>query len=186
LVALLTALTYLLAPDSGDRIGLGITIVLSLSVYQLIVADKVPPTCDSLPFVGIYFGSAMVVSAFSLACTIVVHYLYRRASQELKQPRRRTLAQIANFTGKHFMLRQTNNNFDDQANNDADSDKGNRCETESETGAPSQDAEVTKILEMNAKQFRKAAVIIDRIACLTVTLYLSVSATGVLVFCILN
>ena len=38
--------------DSGEKISLGVTILLSLTVFQLIVAEQMPPSED-IPIIGL-------------------------------------------------------------------------------------------------------------------------------------
>ena len=40
--------------DSGEKISLGVTILLSLTVFQLIVAEQMPPSED-IPVIGRYY-----------------------------------------------------------------------------------------------------------------------------------
>ena len=40
--------------DSGEKISLGVTILLSLTVFQLIVAEQMPPSED-IPIIGEFY-----------------------------------------------------------------------------------------------------------------------------------
>lgn len=44
-------LTFFLPPESGEKISLGITVLLSLTVFLLLVAETMPPT-SAVPVVG--------------------------------------------------------------------------------------------------------------------------------------
>ena len=48
----LATFTYLVPPDAGERISLGLTTFLAYSVFTLIVADKVPDSSTSTPLVS--------------------------------------------------------------------------------------------------------------------------------------
>ena len=52
LMSLLEALVFLLPPDSGEKVGLGITILLSYFVFLLLVVDNVPQSSDAIPLIG--------------------------------------------------------------------------------------------------------------------------------------
>ncbi|KAH9513383.1 Neuronal acetylcholine receptor subunit alpha-10 [Bulinus truncatus] len=41
--------------DSGEKIAMGITTLLSMTVFLMIVADKMPPTSEDLPLVALFF-----------------------------------------------------------------------------------------------------------------------------------
>lgn len=50
-VSLVALLTFFLPPESGEKISLGITVLLSLTVFLLLVAETMPPT-SAVPVVG--------------------------------------------------------------------------------------------------------------------------------------
>lgn len=51
---ILSLLSFCLPPDSGEKITLGITVLLSYSVFMLLVAEKMPPTSECMPIIGTY------------------------------------------------------------------------------------------------------------------------------------
>ena len=48
----LTLVTFLSPPDQGEKISLGISILLSFSVFMLSLSENMPKTSDSLPLLG--------------------------------------------------------------------------------------------------------------------------------------
>ena len=50
-VSMVALLSFFLPPESGEKISLGITVLLSLTVFLLLVAETMPPTSD-VPIVG--------------------------------------------------------------------------------------------------------------------------------------
>ena len=54
MMSVLTLLVFFLPPDSGEKIALGITVLLAFSVFVLAIAEKMPETSDSIPLIGIY------------------------------------------------------------------------------------------------------------------------------------
>lgn len=72
LISSLTLLLFILPAQSGEKIGLGITILLSLTVFMLLVAEIMPATSDSIPLIGQYFVSTMVTVGMSVVATVVV------------------------------------------------------------------------------------------------------------------
>ncbi|KAL0985236.1 hypothetical protein UPYG_G00154440 [Umbra pygmaea] len=72
LISSLTLLVFLLPARSGEKIGLGITVLLSLTVFMLLVAEIMPPTSDSIPLIGQYFVSTMITVGMSVVATVVV------------------------------------------------------------------------------------------------------------------
>ncbi|EDM08373.1 cholinergic receptor, nicotinic, alpha polypeptide 7, isoform CRA_c [Rattus norvegicus] len=51
LISALALLVFLLPADSGEKISLGITVLLSLTVFMLLVAEIMPATSDSVPLI---------------------------------------------------------------------------------------------------------------------------------------
>lgn len=55
LVTLIAVLAFILPVESGEKVGLSVTIMLALSVFQLLVSDSMPPSAESTPLIGNYF-----------------------------------------------------------------------------------------------------------------------------------
>uniref|UniRef100_A0A3B3HX37 Neuronal acetylcholine receptor subunit alpha-7 n=2 Tax=Oryzias latipes TaxID=8090 RepID=A0A3B3HX37_ORYLA len=75
LLSSMTLLVFVLPADSGEKISLGITVLLSLTVFMLLVAEIMPATSDSVPLIGQYFASIMIIVGMSvIATTVVLQY----------------------------------------------------------------------------------------------------------------
>uniref|UniRef100_A0A8C4ZWN7 Neuronal acetylcholine receptor subunit alpha-7-like n=1 Tax=Gadus morhua TaxID=8049 RepID=A0A8C4ZWN7_GADMO len=72
LLSSMTLLGFLLPANSGEKISLGITVLLSLTVFMLMVAEIMPATSDSVPLIGQYFVSTMVIVGMSVVATVFV------------------------------------------------------------------------------------------------------------------
>jgi nicotinic acetylcholine receptor len=48
----LSLLAFCIPPDSGEKVTLGITVLLSYSVFMLLVADSMPATSEFVPLIG--------------------------------------------------------------------------------------------------------------------------------------
>lgn len=57
MMSALTLLVFCLPPDSGEKIALGITVLLAFSVFVLAIAEKMPETSDSMPLIGSFVRS---------------------------------------------------------------------------------------------------------------------------------
>ena len=55
-LTILNLLVFLLPPEGGDKISLGVTIFLAFSVFMLVIAGKVPVTSQSVPLIGMYLN----------------------------------------------------------------------------------------------------------------------------------
>ena len=47
-------LVFLLPPESGEKVSLGVTVLLAMTVYQLLIAEATPPTSEVVPLIGEY------------------------------------------------------------------------------------------------------------------------------------
>uniref|UniRef100_A0A8C9RH29 Neuronal acetylcholine receptor subunit alpha-7 n=1 Tax=Scleropages formosus TaxID=113540 RepID=A0A8C9RH29_SCLFO len=72
LLSSMTLLIFLLPANSGEKISLGITVLLSLTVFMLLVAEIMPATSDSIPLIGQYFASTMIIVGMSVVATVMV------------------------------------------------------------------------------------------------------------------
>nr|CAI5853039.1 unnamed protein product [Callosobruchus analis] len=52
LISSMALLGFTLPPDSGEKLTLGVTILLSLTVFLNLVAEKIPTTSDAVPLIG--------------------------------------------------------------------------------------------------------------------------------------
>ena len=52
IISFIAGLQFLLPPSSGEKISLGISVLLSFSVLLLLLSDIMPKTSDVIPLVG--------------------------------------------------------------------------------------------------------------------------------------
>lgn len=52
LITLVALLGFYMPSDSGEKISMGITTLLSMTVFLMIVAESMPPTSDVVPLIG--------------------------------------------------------------------------------------------------------------------------------------
>jgi len=45
-------LVFCLPPESGEKVSLGVTVLLAMTVYQLLIAETIPPTSEVVPLIG--------------------------------------------------------------------------------------------------------------------------------------
>uniref|UniRef100_A0A8C1UQW3 Uncharacterized protein n=1 Tax=Cyprinus carpio TaxID=7962 RepID=A0A8C1UQW3_CYPCA len=72
LISTLALLVFLLPADSGEKISLGITVLLSLTVFMLLVAEIMPATSDSVPLIGKCFVGATVWLCFVVQTRVLL------------------------------------------------------------------------------------------------------------------
>ncbi|KAG9347193.1 hypothetical protein JZ751_006120 [Albula glossodonta] len=87
LISGLALLVFLLPADSGEKISLGITVLLSLTVFMLLVAEIMPATSDSVPLIAQYFASTMMIVGLSVVVTVLVLQFHHHDPHGGKMPK---------------------------------------------------------------------------------------------------
>ncbi|XP_022087676.1 neuronal acetylcholine receptor subunit alpha-10-like [Acanthaster planci] len=77
LVAGITILGFVLPADSGEKVSLGITVLLSLTVFLLLIAESMPPS-SHVPVIGQYYAATMLLVSISIMLTVIVLNLHHR------------------------------------------------------------------------------------------------------------
>ena len=67
-------------PDSGEKVTLEITVLMSLTMFMNMVSSMQPPSSET-PLIGTYFSCIMIMVASSVVCTIMIlNYHHRLAT----------------------------------------------------------------------------------------------------------
>ncbi|KAK3098547.1 hypothetical protein FSP39_020530 [Pinctada imbricata] len=82
----LSVLTFCLPPDAGEKITLSITVLLSYSVFMLLVAESMPPTSEFVPLIGIYLTVSMASASVSVVLTVLVLKLHHCSPKQTRVP----------------------------------------------------------------------------------------------------
>ncbi|KAL7021449.1 hypothetical protein ACKWTF_011875 [Chironomus riparius] len=71
-ISMLSVLVFYLPSDSGEKISLCISILLSLTVFFLLLVEIIPPTSLTVPLLGKYLLFTMMLVTLSVVVTIAV------------------------------------------------------------------------------------------------------------------
>uniref|UniRef100_UPI0009B4803E neuronal acetylcholine receptor subunit alpha-9-I n=1 Tax=Monopterus albus TaxID=43700 RepID=UPI0009B4803E len=71
LISFLAPLGFYLPADSGEKVSLGVTVLLALTVFQLLVAESMPPA-ENMPYIGKYYIATMTMVTASTSLTIFI------------------------------------------------------------------------------------------------------------------
>ncbi|XP_035725372.1 acetylcholine receptor subunit alpha-like isoform X2 [Vespa mandarinia] len=80
-ISFLTVLVFYLPSDSGEKVSLSISILLSLTVFFLLLAEIIPPTSLVVPLLGKFVLFTMILDTFSICITVVVLNVHFRSPQ---------------------------------------------------------------------------------------------------------
>ncbi|KER27262.1 hypothetical protein T265_05667 [Opisthorchis viverrini] len=86
LISGMSLMVFMLPPDAGEKISLGVTILLSLTMFLQLVADKLPQTSEAIPLIGIYFSCTMVMCSLSIVFTVLVLNYHHRSADVVAVP----------------------------------------------------------------------------------------------------
>ncbi|PIK39767.1 putative neuronal acetylcholine receptor subunit alpha-5 [Apostichopus japonicus] len=64
-------MTFVAPPDSGERISLSVSMVLGLTVFQLLVADILPATNERSPILSAYLTTTFVLAGATVPFSLV-------------------------------------------------------------------------------------------------------------------
>ncbi|THD28502.1 putative acetylcholine receptor [Fasciola hepatica] len=87
-LTVLSLISFWLPPDSGEKITLGITVLLAFSVFMLLIAENMPATSEFVPLIGIYLTVTMAMTSLSIILTVGVLHLHHKGPHNTPVPKR--------------------------------------------------------------------------------------------------
>ncbi|CAH8589909.1 unnamed protein product [Schistosoma mattheei] len=86
-LTVLSLVSFWLPPDSGEKITLGITVLLAFSVFMLLIAENMPATSEFVPLIGVYLTVTMTMTSLSIILTVLVLHLHHTGSNRQPVPK---------------------------------------------------------------------------------------------------
>ncbi|XP_066920132.1 neuronal acetylcholine receptor subunit alpha-9-like [Clytia hemisphaerica] len=83
-LAFLFLMVFFIPHDSGERMGFGVTILLSITVYLLVISEALPEKSDDKSMLGICFITEFYMLCAALVLSLLTMNLFRRTSQPPK------------------------------------------------------------------------------------------------------
>jgi nicotinic acetylcholine receptor len=116
-ISFLSVLVFYLPSDSGEKMSLCISILLSLTVFFLLLAEIIPPTSLAVPLLGKYLLFTMILITFSVIVTIcILNVNYRSPATHKMSPWVRTV--FIETLPKFLFLRRPNKDDDEDDDNE--------------------------------------------------------------------
>ncbi|MBN3326400.1 ACHA protein, partial [Atractosteus spatula] len=86
LFSFLTGLVFYLPTDSGEKMTLSISVLLSLTVFLLVIVELIPSTSSAVPLIGKYMLFTMVFVITSIIITVIVINTHHRSPSTHTMP----------------------------------------------------------------------------------------------------
>ncbi|MED6252677.1 hypothetical protein ATANTOWER_015234 [Ataeniobius toweri] len=86
MISFLAPLGFYLPADSGEKVSLGVTVLLALTVFQLLVAEIMPPS-ENVPLIGKYYIATMTMITASTTLTIFIMNIHHCGPDAKPVPR---------------------------------------------------------------------------------------------------
>ncbi|KAL3884940.1 hypothetical protein ACJMK2_025039 [Sinanodonta woodiana] len=77
---------FLLPPESGEKITLGLSVLLTITVFMLMVADKMPQTSESIPLISIYLMIVLSISCLSILSSVWILSIHHQRGKPTRVP----------------------------------------------------------------------------------------------------
>ncbi|XP_068616733.1 neuronal acetylcholine receptor subunit alpha-3 [Brachionichthys hirsutus] len=86
LISFLTVLVFYLPSDCGEKVTLCISVLLSLTVFLLVITETIPSTSLVIPLIGEYLLFTMVFVTLSIVITVFVLNVHYRTPKTHNMP----------------------------------------------------------------------------------------------------
>ncbi|XP_012723638.2 neuronal acetylcholine receptor subunit alpha-3 isoform X1 [Fundulus heteroclitus] len=87
LISFLTVLVFYLPSDCGEKVTLCISVLLSLTVFLLVITETIPSTSLVIPLIGEYLLFTMIFITLSIVITVFVLNVHYRTPKTHTMPR---------------------------------------------------------------------------------------------------
>ncbi|RUS81596.1 hypothetical protein EGW08_010648, partial [Elysia chlorotica] len=87
MLSCLTLLVFWMSPTSGEKVTLGLTVLLAFSVFMLLIAENMPATSNFVPLIGMYITSVMGITSLSVVLAVLVSNISQGGRNERTVPR---------------------------------------------------------------------------------------------------
>ncbi|KAL3078798.1 hypothetical protein niasHS_014580 [Heterodera schachtii] len=87
LMAFLSMAVFFLPTDSGEKMTLTISVLLSIVVFLLVVSKILPPTSSTIPLISKYLLLTFILNIVTITVTVVIINVYHRGPTTHRMPR---------------------------------------------------------------------------------------------------
>uniref|UniRef100_A0A914Q0S3 Uncharacterized protein n=1 Tax=Panagrolaimus davidi TaxID=227884 RepID=A0A914Q0S3_9BILA len=77
LISSMAVFGFLMPPETGEKINLSITTMLSMGVYLQSITESIPPTSEAVPLIGQYYVGSLFIVCLATATNVVSLNVHR-------------------------------------------------------------------------------------------------------------
>jgi len=85
LINILALFVFLIPPESGEKITLGISTMLNMTVFLMTVTSGIPPT-DQTPILSVYYATVMVLTTAATVLGVIVLRIHHQGRRGMPVP----------------------------------------------------------------------------------------------------
>ena len=82
MITVLTIWIFILPAQTGERMSVGVTLLLAVTVFMILVTEMIPESSESVPLVGRFFIFCMVIMFFIIISVGFVNDVYNRTGRD--------------------------------------------------------------------------------------------------------
>ncbi|KAK2167529.1 hypothetical protein NP493_1271g01048 [Ridgeia piscesae] len=86
LITLVALLGFCVPSDSGEKVTMGITTLLSMTVFLMFVTESLPVTSDVLPIICLFFGITMAIVSLATAMAVMTLNIHSKGHRGAEVP----------------------------------------------------------------------------------------------------
>ncbi|XP_013417352.1 neuronal acetylcholine receptor subunit alpha-9 isoform X1 [Lingula anatina] len=86
-ILIMTAISFYLPVESGEKVSFGVTAVLAMMVFLQLVSDLTPTQSDVVPILSLYLTCVLALLCASTLTSIIVSSIHFKGEKGLKLPR---------------------------------------------------------------------------------------------------
>ncbi|MFH4978614.1 hypothetical protein AB6A40_005323 [Gnathostoma spinigerum] len=86
MLSILTMMQFMLPCESGEKVTLGLTVLLAYSVFSFNIAENMPETSEVIPLIAIYLMAIMGISGLSVCLSVAVLNMRHGADKKRGAP----------------------------------------------------------------------------------------------------
>ena len=79
-LSITASVVFVLPAESGEKMGVSLTVLLAYSVYLSIIADDLPQTSRKICYLQVYLTSLLGITAFAVLLSVLVLHLHHMAA----------------------------------------------------------------------------------------------------------